>query len=117
MMTKSDSDMIDDIFAQVRTQSPAVPDDLMARVLADAADMLVQPVVAPKQGLWSIFVELIGGWPSVGGLAMAGIAGIWVGVAPPASVTTWTADLIGSPVSIDLFSDSSDYFSESLLDG
>lgn len=117
MVTKSDSDMIDDMFAQVRTQSPAVPDDLMARVLADAADLLVQPAVAPKQGLWPAFMELIGGWPSVGGLAMAGVAGIWVGIAPPATVTAWTADLIGSPVSIDLFSDTSDYFSEGLLDG
>ncbi len=116
-MTKSDSDMIDALFAQARTQSPAVSDDLMVRVLADAADMLVHPVVAPKPALWPTFMELIGGWPSVGGLAMAGVAGIWVGVAPPASVTTWAADLIGSPVSIDLLSDTSDYFAEGLLDG
>lgn len=116
-MTKSDDDMIDALFAQARTQSPAVPDDLMARVLADAADMLVQPVAAPKPRLWPAFLDLIGGWPSVGGLAMAGVAGIWVGIAPPVSVATWTADLIGSPVSIDLLSDTSDYFAEGLLDG
>jgi hypothetical protein len=117
MMTKSDDDMIDALFAQARTQSPAVPDDLMARVLADAADMLVHSVAAPKPRIWPAFLELIGGWPSVGGLAMAGVAGIWVGLAPPASVTTWAADLIGSPVSIDLLSDTSGYFAEGLLDG
>jgi len=116
-MTKSDDDMIDALFAQARTQSPGVPDDLMARVLADAADMLVHSVAAPKPRIWPAFLELIGGWPSVGGLAMAGVAGIWVGIAPPASVTTWAADLIGSPVSIDLLSDTSGYFAEGLLDG
>lgn len=116
-MTKSDDDMIDALFAQARTQSPAVPDDLMARVLADATDMLVHSVAAPKPRIWPAFLELIGGWPSVGGLAMAGVAGIWVGIAPPASVTTWAADLIGSPVSIDLLSDTSGYFAEGLLDG
>ena len=46
-MTKSDDDIIDALFAQARTQSPAVPDDLMARVLADAADMLCLAVIDP----------------------------------------------------------------------
>lgn len=116
-MTKSDDDMIDALFADARAQSPAVPDDLMARVLADAAAAGPALVGVEKRRLWASILDMIGGWPSVGGLAMAGVAGIWVGVAPPTSVSTWTADLIGSPVSIDLLGDGSDYFGESWIDG
>lgn len=114
---KSDDEMIDAMFSEARAQSPAVSDDLIARVLADAAAARPDRVVAQKQGVWVSILDLIGGWPSVGGLAMAGVAGIWVGVAPPTSVSSWTADLIGSPVSIDLLGDNNDYFSESLIDG
>lgn len=117
MMNKSENDMIDGLFLEVRAQSPAVTDDLMARVLADAADLLVLPIVTSKRNHWFTFMELIGGWPSMGGLAIACVTGIWIGVEPPASVVTLTADLIGSPIFIDLLSDTSDYFAESFTDG
>lgn len=114
-MNKPESDMLDDIFAAARAETPRVPDALLARVLADAARMVPEP--APRQSLWDALLDMIGGWPSVGGLAMAGVAGVWVGFAPPALVSTWTDDLIGTPVSIDLLGDGADYFTEGLADG
>lgn len=117
MMTKSEDDMLDHFFEGARAQRPAVPDDLMARVLADAASAQPRIAIAPQPKIWTAILDLIGGWPSVGGLAMAGVAGIWVGFAPPTSVAYWTEDLIGSSVSIDLLSDTTDFFSESLIDG
>lgn len=112
---KSEPDMIETLFAESRAQAPTVSDDLLARVLADAAQMQPRPVPAPT--LWAAMLDLIGGWPSVGGLAVVGVAGIWVGFAPPTSVSTWTEDLIGTPVSIDLLGDGTDYFAEGFADG
>ena len=48
---------------------------------------------------------------------MAGVTGVWFGIAPPASVTTLAADLIGTTVTVDLLDDSSTYFSEVSIDG
>lgn len=117
MMTKSDDEFLDDIFGTAKARSAVVPDDLMARVMADAQGALAKPDGAPKQSLFAGFFDIIGGWPSVGGLAMAGVAGLWFGVSPPAALSTWTAELIGAPVSVDLFGDTTAYFTETQVDG
>lgn len=118
-MTNRDDDMIDDLFGLAQSQTPAPSDDLMARILADAA--AVQPSVAsaspPQAGFMQSLMDLIGGWPSVGGLAMAGVAGIWVGFAPPTVVSDWTAELVGTPVTIDMLGSTDSYFLESMIDG
>lgn len=61
-------------------------DALMARVMADAdavqeAFMAPPPEPAPSFGVR--FVTLIGGWPSLAGLATAGVAGVWIGLTQP----------------------------------
>ncbi|WP_458791286.1 hypothetical protein [Yoonia sp. MH D7] len=116
-MTKPNDEFLDDLFAVAQTRSPKVSDDLLARVLADAASAQHVPVLAPKQSFIAGFLDLIGGWPSVGGLAMAGVAGLWFGVSPPAAVSTWTADLFGTAVTVDLLGDTSEYFAEALING
>lgn len=106
-MTNPNDDMLDDLFAQASAQPPAQPsDDLIARVLADAASVQPAPAahVIGQPGLWARIMDAIGGWPALGGLAAATVAGIWVGVAPPASVSDLTARLMGDTVSVDLFS-------------
>jgi len=113
-MTKPD--MLDDLFELARDQSAAPDDALMDRILADAADV-TRGGHAARVSVWDSFLEMIGGWPTVGGLAAAGVAGIWVGVAPPETLTIWTADLIGTPVTIDLLSDTSGLFSQGQIDG
>ncbi|MEJ8561167.1 hypothetical protein QTO30_07975 [Yoonia sp. GPGPB17] len=103
-MTNPNDDMLDDLFAQARRATPVPGDDLMTRVLADAdAAQPVSSAQALKVGLWARLLDGIGGWPAVGGLAAATVAGIWVGVAPPSSVEDMTADLIGDQVSVSLF--------------
>jgi len=75
------------MFAAARQRPVDVPDDLMARVLADAE--AVQPVspglavVAPppsrlgaRLGRW---VALVGGWRTVSGLVPAGVARFLLG--------------------------------------
>ena len=68
--------------AQDAAQSPSP--DLMARVLADAEAMqprAAAPVVRAgrRGGVLNRVVAALGGWPSVGGLAAATVAGIWIG--------------------------------------
>jgi hypothetical protein len=105
-MTNPNDDMLDDLFAQARAVKTAPSDDLMARVLedADAVQPKLAVMSAPQVGLWARLMDAIGGWPAVSGLAAATVAGVWVGVAPPASVEDLTASFIGDEVSISLFS-------------
>jgi hypothetical protein len=110
MMTDPEMKKLDDLLGQAANVRPAVSDDLMARVLADAA--LLQPapvgisVVARRQNRWENLLDIIGGWPALGGLATAGIVGVWMGAAPPEGLETFAADLIGTTQSVDLLGDS-----------
>jgi len=59
---------------------------LTARILRDAAAH--QPPTdrrgaAPQRGLFASLAEAIGGWPTLGGLATATLAGLYIGFAQP----------------------------------
>ncbi|MEM7731958.1 MAG: dihydroorotate dehydrogenase [Pseudomonadota bacterium] len=74
-------------FTALKTQASPPGDDLMARVLADAdarQAAFMAPPVARRQPVLVRFMALIGGWPSMAGLATAGLAGVWIGMAQPA---------------------------------
>ena len=94
---------LDDLLAQVAQNQPQVPRDLMARVLIDADQMQPKPGAAPRAGVWAALMDMIGGWPAVGGIAMAGVAGLWIGVAPPNSLETVTSAVLGDAQTVDLF--------------
>ncbi len=113
MMTDPNDDMLDDIFAEARAVAPTPSDDLMARVLPDATSP--QPVSAPprRMRLW----EMIGGWPALGALVTATVAGVWVGIAPPATVETYAAQLFGEEISVSLLSDGAFFDTGDLTDG
>lgn len=96
MAEKFDDDMLDDLFAAARTDSRATPSpDLLARVLQEAEGLQVAepaPVVTQRRSLWSALVAAVGGWPALSGVAMAGVAGVWIGVA---AGTTLMEDTLG----------------------
>ncbi len=91
-MAETDSEMtdLDDLFGAARRQVTPLPADLEARIVADGlalqrsrqAAEVVAPVGRPLSGLGRL-LDLLGGWPALGGLATACAAGIWLGVAPP----------------------------------
>lgn len=93
--------MLDDL---ARTPVPDTPDRLMARVLADAQEMLPAPGGAVVRApWWRQIVEGIGGWTAVGGLVAAAATGFAVGLGglDTMGVTTpW-------PVSYETYYDSS----------
>jgi hypothetical protein len=100
-----------DLDAMLRAaRAEPVPDALMARVLADAAQVqagfaaapvparpAMRPRVAvPRPGPLRRLVRAAGGGAACAGLATAALAGLWVGLAQPA---------ILSPVSLHLWPD------------
>ncbi len=103
-MTDPDAKAVDAALDEASMVRPEVPDHLMNAVMMDAARL--QPRVAaamPRQSLWDTFLDLIGGWPAVGGLAAAGVAGVWLGAAPPVGLESAAASLLGETEAIDLW--------------
>lgn len=96
MAEKFDDDMLDDLFAAARTDSRATPSpDLLARVLNEAEGLQLAtsvPVPPQRRSLWAALVAAVGGWPALSGVAMAGVAGVWIGVA---AGTTLMEDTLG----------------------
>jgi hypothetical protein len=71
-------------FEAARADGPEPSDALMARVLADAEALQPRPADPPRGGgAWAEVWRLLGGWPAAAGLAAAGVAGLWIGAAPP----------------------------------
>lgn len=75
--------------------------DFLSRIMDDAmttqAGFNVQesePVV--EQSLWGSIVGIIGGWPTLAGLATATVAGVWIGISPPESLNTLTDSVVGT---------------------
>lgn len=85
-------------FEAGRRAAPQPSGDLMARILADAgAARAVAPVVRPKQrGLLAGLVAAIGGWPAVASLATATVAGLYIGVSPPAQLEDFAVTYLGT---------------------
>lgn len=95
----ADHSLVEDLLDDVRFgQTPAPSADLMARILADAAQ--VQPV-----SFWRDMFAGIGGWRGIGGLTTAGVTGLWLGVAPTSGVDSLISTVWGEPVAVSLMAD------------
>jgi hypothetical protein len=111
-MTMRESDMQDDdidrLFALAREVQPPLPDTLAARILADAEAAVPRPVTraAPAEpGGWRGIVAALGGWPALGGLALAGVVGLVIGISPPAGLSTIASGLWGDTLELQLSAD------------
>ncbi|MEJ6401287.1 hypothetical protein [Yoonia sp. 2307UL14-13] len=109
-MSDRNDDRLDDIFAEARAVSPPVSGDLMGRVLADAARM-------QRSSVWWRINDLLGGWPVLGGLTAVTVAGLWLGIAPPAAFGDLTAAMTGDNLQVSLFADASWLTLEGVVDG
>lgn len=118
-----DDTMLDDLFATAAADPGGAPSaGLMARVMQDAetqqAALAAQTVASvPRESFWRGLLGMLGGWPSLGGVAMAGVAGVWIGVAAGPSVMQGdlATNLIFSSADVYL-SDLDDSFAIGLLD-
>lgn len=93
---------LDALFAQTRDRATEPSPDFMERVLRDA--LAAQPAPAPAPVARAVerpstlrqFLSAVGGWPAVAGLATAGVAGLWIGISPPAAVATTAETFLGA---------------------
>ncbi len=115
-MTDRNDDMLEDVFADARDIRPQVSDDLMSRVLADAARVQHSEPLA-QSSFWERLYDMMGGWPVMGGLATATIAGFWLGLTPPAALDDLTARLTGDTVNVTLVADAAWLGFEDEFDG
>lgn len=98
-----------------RRDAPMMPENLQAAILQDAADVQMQKLqhetaIVPDSTsrfvhLWRQFSSAIGGWPALGGLAAAGVAGLWIGFAPPAFLPDPAGQLIAISSGSQLLTD------------
>ena len=120
-MTDRKTKALDTLFAQARQAETAVTDDLMARVLADAAREQARPAPGAarrrRPGPLDWVRALVGGWPALGGVLAAGLAGLWVGMAPPAGVESLVADLFGTTQAVTFLPEPDLSFLEDSSDG
>jgi hypothetical protein len=88
-MTDADKEFrdLERLLAEARQEVDQMPAGLMTRIVADADQIQAgfgepdSPIQSP--GLWAQILQVLGGWPAMGGLAAAGAAGVWIGLAPP----------------------------------
>lgn len=116
-MNEQDPFELDDLFAAAKDTTPVPSDDLMARIMADAAavaDARNVPVPEAKPGMISMMLEALGGWKPAAGLAMAGVTGLMIGFVTP---ETWdslsSGTLLTTSAGVDeLVPSFSDFLSE-----
>jgi hypothetical protein len=105
--TQKDIDDLDRFFQAARQETAPLPDGLTARILHDAetaqAGFSAPVKDAPTPGAWRQVMEMLGGWPAMGGLATACAAGVWIGVAPPSFLPDPVQLVTGTQTDIDLF--------------
>lgn len=124
--TQDPTTALDDLFAAARAEAaaPASP-DFLARVLADAYDAQPDPAPAPapaalappaRPGLWARASAAFGGGFALAGMGTAGIAGLWLGFAPPTGLgplaDTFVPATATAAVEIDLMPTLDTFWSE-----
>lgn len=105
--TGSDAELLR-LFADARQAPPPMSEAFGQTLLADALTQMPAPQLgaapqdAAPSGLGSL-ADAFGGWfglcGSAGGAVCAGLVGLWLGFAPPATLETVTANL--SPFATD----------------
>lgn len=98
-------DSLDRIFAEAASQRVAPSSGLVSRILADADAMQPGPQIwraaAPAPRGWvATLADWFGGSGSLVGMSAAAVAGLYLGVAQPASILALT-DLVTGTATVD----------------
>ncbi len=97
---------IEGLFAEARRGRDGLPGPLAARIEADALRVQAGWRQMPqRRGIWDQLTALLGGWQGLGGLATAGMAGIWIGLAPPDFLPDPVGLIVATPAEADPFGD------------
>ena len=109
-MAMNDDDMaeLDHLLARARRSPAELPVGLRTRILADAdavqAGFAAESGAAtvPTPGIWAQFLGVLGGWPALGGLAVACATGVWIGLMPPSFLPDPAQLVVGQGEYLDL---------------
>lgn len=90
---RSSEDDLELFFSAARQHRTEPDAELLARVMAASEEALADfeqtaqssEVTVRSRGLAS-WIAAIGGWPAAAGLSTATVAGLWIGIAPPADL-------------------------------
>ena len=99
---------LDKLLSAAASSAPEPSEALLARIMADADSVLAEHRAvegsAPgrARGWFGGFVDVIGGWPAIAGLATAMVAGIWIGYAQPGYVSGIADEALTVGTSYDL---------------
>ena len=105
MTMTNDDKMLDAAFDAARVPDVPAAEGLLDRIMMDADAVLAQGTPAApraKASLGAAFLDMIGGWPSLSGLAAATVAGVWIGVSPPDALGDLSAGLWGATIEVPL---------------
>ena len=112
--------MLEPLFAGIRDESPELPPDLASRILADAEQVQVQFRAHLKTqsrirrfGTLAQAIKTLGGWGTMGGLATAGFAGVWLGLSLPAISSDPVGRFLESRIEPDILDPGSFFVPES----
>lgn len=102
---------LEQFFDAARRDRAEPSEALMARVLADALDAQAGQAAQAQHAratrhrvlLWMQLRDALGGWPALGGLAAAGVAGLFIGFSAPAAVNDLAATILGQPAETDSY--------------
>lgn len=74
--------------------STALMDRIMADIDLVASDRETGKVLNSGPGLWGRILDGIGGWPTLSGMATAGVVGIVFGISPPEAMSDFTTTVL-----------------------
>ncbi len=102
MMDKDDETRALEVYFDAARRATPEPSAALLTRVADQAQSL-QPAPAPLPrgaggGLpgWRMALSMIGGWPTAAALSAAMLAGVWLGVSPPAPIGSLSAYYLDS---------------------
>ncbi len=101
MTHERDEALFRDAIRAARAQPPAeAGEDLLARVMADADRETVLRArdmrSASRRSALAAFWAALGGWVAVGPMTAAGMAGLWIGLAPPVGLSGLSQGVLGA---------------------
>ena len=107
MMMTTDKTVLEQSFAAMRAEDVPLSEDLLDRIMMDADRVLAEAHAAPAPAraplsLGGLIRDVIGGWPSFGGLAAATVAGLWIGISPPDVLIDLTTGYWGTTIEVPL---------------
>ncbi len=102
------------LFEAARRETAEPGADWLARVADDAARQTAahRNSGSGRRSFWMQLGDLLGGWQMAGGMAMAGVAGLWIGFAQPGGLDP-AGLALGASAEVDVLAGGS--FDQTLL--